>query len=90
MYLPHENRFQIADVTKAFSTATEINSELLSPPCPTITAKRRLELLQISHPEIEAAAGSYLSKEQIQALLARRDVILERCPDTSQASGTVD
>ena len=80
MYLPNENRFQVADVTKAFSTETEVNPDLLSPPCPRIPAKRRLELLKVSYEDIEAAAGRFLSEEQIRALLARRDLIDERCP----------
>ena len=83
MYLPHENRLQIADVTKAFSTHTELNPELLTPPCPPITAKERLELMAISFQEIKETAGQYLSDEQIKALLVRRDLILERCPDKS-------
>ena len=90
MYLPHEERFQIADVTKAFSTSTELNPELMSPPCPPISAKRRLELIGVSFQEIETAAGRYLSDEQIKALLVRRDLILERCPATSQESNAAD
>jgi hypothetical protein len=90
MYLPLEHRFQIADVTKAFSTETEINPDLMSPPCPPFSPKRRLELLEVSHRAIKDIAGQYLSDEQIEALLARRDRILELCPGRAPTSDATD
>ena len=83
MYLPHERRFQIADVTKAFSTATEINPELLTPPCGPFAPDQELYWSTITRADIEAAVGDYLSGQQIDALLARRQIIRDKCSGTT-------
>ncbi len=90
MLLPHEKQLQVADVTKAFSTSTKLNPDMLNGQCPPISPKRRLEFLEVSHSEIKREVGEYLSDEQIKALLARRDLILNDCgePESSVESGS--
>jgi len=83
MLLPHERRLQIADSTKAFSTSTKLNPELMTPPCGPIEPDRELFLRSISHQDIEAEVGQYLSDEQIGALLVRRDLVLDACAGPS-------
>jgi hypothetical protein len=85
MLLVHEKQLQIADNTKAFSTSQKLNPEFLTPPCPPIEADRELFLRSITQQDIETAAGKYLSDRQIEALLVRRDLILDICsgPDRS-------
>jgi hypothetical protein len=85
MLLPHERQLQVADVTKAFSTSTELNPNLLQGRCPPITPRRRLELLGITQQEIKGEVGMYLSDEQIKALLVRRDLILNDCGESESS-----
>jgi len=83
MLLPHERLLQIADSTKAFSTSPKLNPELMTPPCGPIEPDRELFLRSVSHQDIQGIAGTYLSNEQIDALLARRDLVLDACSGPS-------
>jgi hypothetical protein len=82
MFLPHEKKVQVADSTKAFSTNRQLNPDLMTPPCGPIDPERELFLRQISPEDVAGAAGQYLSSEQIDALLARRDLVLDACQGT--------
>jgi hypothetical protein len=90
MLLPHERRLQIADSTKAFSTSTEINPELLTPPCGPFEPDQELYWSTITREDIEAAVGTYLSREQIDALLARRQRIRDKCAGTTAGQPATD
>ena len=86
MLLPHERRLQIADSTKAFSTSPKLNPELLTPPCGPIEPDEALFLRSISHQDLKDVTGAYLSKDQIDALLARRDLVLDACSGTGRTA----
>jgi hypothetical protein len=86
MLLPRERRLQIADVTKAFSTSTELNPQLMTPPCHNIDTERELYLRSITAPQLGEQLGGYLSAAQIEALLARRDRFLDTCTSRSADS----
>lgn len=90
MLLPMERRLQIADSTKAFSTSPEINSELLTPPCGPFAPDHELYWSTITRADIERAIGKYLSREQIDALLARRQKIRDKCSGTTAGVPVTD
>lgn len=83
MLLPHERRLQVADSTKAFSTSLEIGDEYLTPPCGPFDPDQELYWKTIDREAIDAAVGEYLSKEQIDALLTRGQLITKACADNT-------
>lgn len=81
MLLPHESRLAIADSTKAFSTSRQLNPETVPDPCPSIPPDRELFLRSITAQKIREVVGPYLDREQIDALVVRRDLLLNHCRD---------
>ena len=78
-FLPIEKRIMLADNTKAFSLSPTVQ-EMFLPDlhCP-IDPELDLALRELDIKGLEKLAGKYLSEDQIQALLKRRDKILELC-----------
>jgi hypothetical protein len=95
MVLPMERRIMLADNTKAFPTTTEVDEMLADeyvtwdregevkrfqwPVCPYLDASLSARLSSLSLKELRSNVGRYLSKAQMEALLTRRDRILETC-----------
>lgn len=85
MLLPHERRIAIADSTKAFSTSHELNPETTPDPCPSIPPDQELFLRSITADKIQEVVGPYLNAEQIDALVVRRDKLLDHCTSAAAA-----
>ena len=85
----------LADNTKAFPTSTEVAELLTDeyetwdregnvkvfdwPVCPYLDASLAAHLSSLTMKELRSNVGTYLSTEQMQAILARRDGILATC-----------
>ena len=79
MLLPHERRIAIAGSTKAFSTSLRLNPEAVPDPCPPMPPDREVFLRSFTAEKIQDVVGSYLDAEQIDALIVRRDKLLDHC-----------
>jgi hypothetical protein len=86
MLLPLERRLMLADHTIGFTLNTEVDELLDRPvqvqdvgPCSPMDPSLEVALGALTEKQLRAELGDYLSKEQIDALLARRDGILQRC-----------
>jgi len=79
MILPQEGRIAIADNTKAFGMAIELDSQWFETSCGPLRADLAHALRSLSEMSLRPAIGDYLSSAQIEALLRRRDSILQRC-----------
>jgi hypothetical protein len=86
MLLPQDRRIAIAGSTKAFSTSHDLNPEAIPDPCPSIPPDRELFLRSMTAEKIQQVVGPYLNAEQIEALIVRRDKLLDIC--TGVASET--
>jgi hypothetical protein len=86
MLLPQDRRIALADSTKAFSTAHQLNPEAIPDPCPSIPPARELFLRSITAEKIQQVVGPYLNAEQIDALIVRRDQLLDICTSTVAAT----
>jgi len=102
MLLPMERRIMLADNTKAFPTSTEVADILADdyetwdrdgeakrfrwPVCPHLDASLASGLSSLTLQELRKNVGQYLSKQQMEALLTRRDLILATCGERSAGS----
>lgn len=77
MVVPKEGRLILADNTKAFPVSVEIE-DLLPEGC-AIAPDFELEMRSLDQSGLEEELGAYLSDAQIEAMLGRRDRILEEC-----------
>jgi hypothetical protein len=85
MLVPSERRIILADNSRAFPLDTKVEDLLILEAqgiridaC-DMRATFEMPLLDLDRKELEGELGDYLSGEQITALLARRDGILESC-----------
>jgi len=79
MFLPIEKRIMLADNTKAFSLSPTVRKRFLTElHCP-IDPELDLALRELEFKGLANLVGHYISKEQIRALLQRRDQILDIC-----------
>ena len=78
LHLPFEGRIKLVDHSKAFSTSTDLDLFLGQSAC---ALDRDLEraLRSLGPSEAEHALSPWLNRKQIEALLARRDGLLDRC-----------
>jgi hypothetical protein len=84
MVLPDERRIMLAGSTLAFSHFPEIQKEILPHiNCP-INPALEYELRTLTRKELKKNLKDYLSDGQIDALLKRRDHILELCAGNNQ------
>lgn len=90
MLLPHEGRVAIADSTKGFSKSPELQMDLMPEPCGPMRADREALLRSLTPEGLERELGRWLDSEQISALLARRDRILELCTSSPARPSTAD
>ena len=92
MLLPHERRIMISDNSMAFSLSPEVQQRFLSTrlegvpddiiralPCDQMGAALEHALASLDKQALQSNLGEYLSAAQIDALLHRRDRILEAC-----------
>jgi hypothetical protein len=79
MILPQEGRIAIADNTKAFGTGLELDPEWVPEGCGPLGADLAHSLRSLSKTALVPVVGDYLSSAQIDSMLKRRDLILERC-----------
>jgi hypothetical protein len=86
MLLPRQRRVMISDSTRGFPLTTEVE-DLLVPQrdeiklgsCRPMDPRQELALRALTRKGLLAELGDYLFEEQIDALLGRRDRILELC-----------
>ena len=87
MILPKEGRVLAMDNTKAFSTSTDVEGiifgevEVLAVDECRVEEHFELKMRQLQRGPLLKELGDYLSAAQIDALLARRDRLLELCGD---------
>ncbi len=86
MFLPQDRRLAMADSTKAFPTSVESGPDLPDP-CGPLDPELELGLRSLSRQQVAGAIGILLSTQQIDALLLRRDRILEVCDVPVPQSG---
>ena len=86
MFLPQARRILIADNSKGFLLSTEVQDilkanvhGLIPDTCGPLSPSVELVLHNISLDGIKDEVGDYLDEAQIQAILGRRDRILEYC-----------
>jgi hypothetical protein len=77
LLLPRESRLLLTDNTRAFSISNRID-DLIPEGC-AIEADFELAMRGLDRGTLESEVGGYLSDAQIDALLSRRDIILEAC-----------
>jgi len=78
LFVPAEGRVSLVDHEQAFSLSTDLELTLLQP-CRPIPAEYRNALMMLDQDELGSALGEYVSEGQIDAVLKRRDRILEIC-----------
>ncbi len=84
MLLSDEERVMLADNTKAFSNSHRIQERLIPELTGPISPTLEYNLRSLDAANLKKEAGKYLSKEQIEALLKRRDQILELCEEDQE------
>lgn len=77
MLLEDEARVMLADNTKSFSNSPQIQEDLIPDLSGPISPTLEYNLRSLNTKNLKKLAGKYLSKDQIEALLQRRDQILE-------------
>jgi hypothetical protein len=78
MLLPLERRIFLGDHSKAFPVG--IGEERMPPDgCDALGPRLELALRELDRPSLRAAVGELLQPDQIDAVLVRRDQILEQC-----------
>lgn len=78
LFIPAEGRVALVDQDEAFGLSTELDPALLNP-CRPIPADLRIYLMELNTEDLEDDLGDYLNTAQIDAILKRRDKVLELC-----------
>jgi len=78
LLLPSEGRILLVDHEEAFPVTTAIDF-MVPVACNILDSDLKLSLETLNRTELEAELGPYLSGQQIEALLERRDKIFDRC-----------
>ena len=94
LLLPKEHRVMIADNTLAFSLSPEVvflavpkeAESLIAHPCGPMGPAMRHALVSLRADELQGVLGRYVTGSQIDALLERRDTLLEMCTDDIQTA----
>jgi hypothetical protein len=84
LFVPAEGRVALVDQDEAFGLSLDLEVGLLDP-CRPIPADLRVYLMMLTADELQSRLGDYLNPAQIEAVLKRRDRVLELC-GTSEAS----
>ena len=78
LFDPSEGHVCLVDHEQAFPLSTDLDPALLDP-CRPMPADLRNALMMLDAAELRSEVGDYLSEEQIDAVLKRRDRVLELC-----------
>ena len=78
LFVPAEGRVALVDQDEAFGLSADLDAMLLAP-CRPIPADLRIYLMMLSTEELQSTLGDYLTGSQIDAILKRRDRLLEIC-----------
>ncbi len=78
LFIPAEGRVALVDQDEAFGLATDLDPALLNP-CRPLPADLRIYLMELSADGLKDELGEYLTGPQIEAVLQRRDRVLEVC-----------
>jgi hypothetical protein len=84
LFLPGEGRVALVDQDEAFGLSTEIDPVLLEP-CRPMPADLHVYLGMLSAESLEDDLGDLINAAQIEAILKRRDRVMELC-GTAEAS----
>jgi hypothetical protein len=84
LFIPAEGRVALVDQDEAFGLSTELDAALMDP-CRPLPADLRIYLMELSADNLKDDLGNYLNSAQIDAILKRRDEVLELC-GTAEAS----
>jgi hypothetical protein len=76
LWIPRDRKVALVDHERAFSSNREVDASLL---CEYLDPDFRLSLQSLQVDDLRTGLSKYLSEDQIGALLARRDRILDRC-----------
>jgi hypothetical protein len=78
LFVPSEGHVCLVDHEQAFPLSTELDPALLQP-CRPMPADLRNALMMLDAGELRSNLGGYLTEGQIDAVLKRRDRVLELC-----------
>jgi hypothetical protein len=78
LFVPAEGRVALVDQDEAFGLSPDLDAALLNP-CRPIPADLRVYLMMLNAEELRSALGDNLTEGQIDAMLKRRDRVLELC-----------
>ncbi len=79
MYIPIEEKIQIAFITTAFSLSGEIGGEFLPETCRPPSADVEYMLSAITANELNGLLGAYITPAQVDALLERMHKLIDYC-----------
>ncbi len=78
LFIPAEGRVALVDQDEAFGLSTDVDANLMNP-CRPLPADLRIYLMELNADELKDDLGEYLNSAQIDAVLQRRDRVLELC-----------
>ena len=78
LFIPAEGRVALVDQDEAFGLSTDVDATLMNP-CRPLPADLRIYLMELNAEELQDDLGDYLTGPQIDAVLQRRDRVLELC-----------
>jgi hypothetical protein len=76
VWIPRDRKVALVDHERAFANTVDVDQSLL---CEYLDPDFRLAIRSLQPDEMQAGLSTFLSEEQISAILARRDLILKRC-----------
>jgi hypothetical protein len=78
LFIPAEGRVALVDQDEAFGLSPEVDAELMNP-CRPMPADLRIYLMELNAEDLQEDLGELLNPAQIDAVLTRRDRVLELC-----------
>jgi hypothetical protein len=84
LFIPAEGRVALVDQDEAFGLSTDLDPTLLDP-CRPLPADLRIYLMELDAEGLQEDLGAYIDPAQIDAILKRRDRVMELC-GTAEAS----
>ena len=88
LFVPAEGHVCLVDHEQAFGLSTDLDPALLHP-CRPMPADLRNALMMLDAGELRSNVGDYLTEEQIDAVLKRRDRVLELCGGSGDAQSSL-
>ena len=84
LLIPVEGRVAVVDHERAFSLATNVEA-ILRKPCDYLDPELELAIETLDEGRLGSDLGGFLSMDQVKAVMARRDRVLELC--TGEGAG---